>query len=298
MKLDTYKMVTDRICELLEQGLVPWAKPWKSVTAWAWSGSNGKTYSFLNQMLLADPSKKYSSLTDFQNDICGEWLTFHQVQERGGSVRKGEHGRKIVFYTPLTVKDEESEDEGATKTIPYLNVYTVFHIRQCENIEQKFHLDDEKLYDFSPDTTAESVAMGYITREGIKYEPVRGDRAYYRPSTDTIVTPLPEQFEDSAEYYSTLFHEMVHSTGHQKRLNRINGCAAFGDESYSTEELVAEIGSASLMATLNVGSEKNITKSASYIQNWLKALRNDKRMIVTASGRAEKAIRRILDIQS
>ena len=109
--------------------------------------------------------------------------------------------------------------------------------------------------------------------------------------------PLPEQFKNNAEYYSTLFHELTHSTGHPKRLNRFTKAAAFGDEDYSAEELVAEIGSASILATLGVENQKTFRNSTAYIQNWLKALRNDKRLIFTASAKAEKAIKMIFGIK-
>ncbi len=112
-----------------------------------------------------------------------------------------------------------------------------------------------------------------------------------------MVTPLPEQFQDSAEYYSTLFHELTHSTGHESRLNRLDKCAAFGSEIYSTEELVAEIGSASLLATLGIETGETLTASAAYIKNWLKAVKNDKRMVVAAASRAEKAVRMILNVK-
>lgn len=177
-----------------------------------------------------------------------------------------------------------------------LKCFTVFHIRDCEGLEQKFHLDGEKLYNFAEDTTAEQVARDYIKREGITYNPVKGNRAYYSPELDTVVTPLPEQFQNSEEYYSTLFHELTHSTGHESRLNRISKEAAFGNELYSTEELVAEIGSASIMATLGLETPGSLNNSAAYVKNWLQALKNDKKMIVVASARAEKAIRMIFNV--
>lgn len=294
MKFDAYQMVTDRICELLEQGLKPWAKPWSSVNTCAWSGNDGRVYSMLNQMLLADPTKKYQTIEDLYVDIRGEWLTYNQAQARGGQVRKGEKGRKVVFFKMLT-KDKKDPDEK-DEVFPFLTVYTVFHIRQCENIEQKFHLDGDKLYDFTADGMADEVASAYIAREGITFKTLKSDRAYYSAKEDLVSLPLPEQFKDNAEYYSTLFHELTHSTGHEKRLNRISNYAAFGSEEYSTEELVAEIGSASLMATLGIESESTFTMSAAYIKNWLKALRNDKKMVVTASSRAEKAVKMILNI--
>lgn len=294
-KFDAYQMATDRICALLEQGLKPWAKPWVGVTSLAWSGNTGEAYSLLNQMLLADPDKKYNTINEMFDDVRGEWVTYKQVQERGGSVRKGEKGRKVVFFKMLA-KDKEHE-EDPDEVFPYLTAYTVFHIRQCDGIEQKYHKNDDKLFNFFKNVTAESVAHDYITREGIKYNPVHGDRAYYSPALDTVVTPLPEQFEDSAEYYSTLFHELTHSTGHKSRLDRLDSCAAFGDDVYSVEELVAEIGAASIMATLGLEKESSLTASAAYISHWMKALKSDKRMVVKAAGRAEKAVKMILNIK-
>ena len=294
-KFDAYQMVTDRICALLEQGLKPWAQPWTSAVARAWSGNNGHVYSLLNQILLADPEKKYKDASELFADIRGEWVTFKQAQERGGCVRKGEKGRKVVFFKMLS-KNKENDD-APDEVFPYLTAYTVFHIRQCDGLTQKYHLEGEKSFDFVADTTAEDVAHDYITREGITYNPVRGDRAYYSPSIDTVVTPLPEQFADSTEYYSTLFHELTHSTGHKTRLDRLDKCAAFGDETYSTEELVAEIGSASLMATLGLESSGTLGASAAYCGAWLKALKNDKRMIVKAASKAEKAVKMILNVK-
>lgn len=295
MKFDAYKMVTDRICALLEQGLKPWAQPWTSAVSCAWSGNDGHSYSLLNQMLLADPEKKYNTMNDLLADIRGEWVTFKGALARGGHVKAGEHGRKVVFFQMMETKKEKEDDE--VKKFPFLSVYTVFNISQCEGLEQKFHLDGNTLYDFTADATAEEVAADYIKREGITYNPVHGDKAYYSPALDTVVTPLPEQFADSAEYYSTLFHELTHSTGHKSRLDRLDKCAAFGSETYSTEELVAEIGSASLLATMGIENESSLTASAAYIKNWLHALRNDKRMIVTAAARAEKAVKMILNIK-
>lgn len=294
-KFDAYQMVTDRICALLEQGLKPWAQPWTSAVSCAWSGNDGHAYSLLNQMLLADPEKKYTDMNELLADIRGEWVTYKVAIARGGHVKAGEHGRKVVFFKMLEAKKEKEEDE--TKTFPFLSVYTVFHISQCEGLKQKFHLDGNTLYDFTADATAEEVAADYIKREGITYNPVHGNKAYYSPALDTVVTPLPEQFADSAEYYSTLFHELTHSTGHKSRLDRLDKCAAFGSETYSTEELVAEIGSASLLATMGIENESSLTASAAYIKNWLHALRNDKRMIVTAAARAEKAVKMILNIK-
>ena len=295
MGYDSYQMVTDRICELLEQGFIPWDKPWASTKSCAWSGIDGHAYSLLNQFLLADSKKRYNGFDEMMADVAGEWVTFRQAINRGGNVKKGEHGRKIVFFTMIPKVDEDGNETG--ECYPVLKWSTVFKIDQCEGIEQKFHTDCDNLYDFNPDQTAEEIAAGYIEREGVTLKVVHGDKACYSPTTDTVTMPMPEQFKNNEEYYSTLFHELTHSTGHQKRLNRITKNAAFGDESYSAEELVAEIGSASILATLGIENDKTIRNSTAYIQNWLKALRNDKHLIITASARAEKAIKLILGIK-
>ena len=295
MKIDAYQMVTDRICELLEQGFIPWDKPWAMTNSCAWSGHDGHAYTLLNQFLLADPAKKYKDWDELVADISGEWVTFKQAADRGGNVKKGEHGRKVVFFTMVQEKDQDGNETG--KVHPFVTWSTVFKVSQCEKIEQKFHLDAGALYDFDPDQTAEDVAGAYISREGIKLNQRQCDRACYSPETDTVTVPLQQQFRNNAEYYSTLFHELTHSSGHPKRLNRIVKMAAFGSDDYSAEELVAEIGSASILATLGIENEGSFRNSAAYIQNWLKALKNDKKLIVTASAKAEKAIRLILGIK-
>ena len=122
----------------------------------------------------------------------------------------------------------------------------------------------------------------------------RGDRAFYRPSSDSVTLPMMEQFKSIAEYYSTAFHELTHSTGHFSRLNRLEK-AVFGSETYSKEELVAEIGAASLMNEMGFETEESFRNSVAYIQNWLKALRNDKKMVISAAGKAEKAAKMILE---
>lgn len=293
--MDTYQMVTDKIVEMLEQGFVPWTKPWTAAYSCAWSGATGKPYSLLNQMMLlsTDKSKSFAQRCE---EARGEWLTYNQAQERGGSVRKGEHGRRVVFFKPLQVKDENGEESA--RTIPLLVSYVVFHIRQCDGVEQKFHREKAEESPFSPLEQGEKTAEDYRTRSGVLLVHTKGDQACYNPRSDTVTMPMPEQFSSPAEYYSTLFHEYTHSTGHEKRLNRRLSGFLGNQESYSVEELTAEIGSASILATLGIDTDGSLRNSAAYIQSWLKALRDDKRMIVTAASRAEKAVRLILGIDS
>ena len=151
----------------------------------------------------------------------------------------------------------------------------------------------------SPDETAEAIIADYVKRSGVTIEHREGDSAFYNPAQDRIVLPMMAQFTETAEYYSTAFHEATHSTGHKSRLNRFSiENAMFASEDYSKEELTAEIGAACIMNSLGLETTGSFKNSAAYIQNWLAALKNDKRMIVGAAARAEKAVKMILDIKA
>lgn len=296
-KFDAYQMVTDRITALLEQGLIPWARPWSSVAACAWSHNDGRQYSLINQMLLADPNKKYSSMAELLKDVTGEWITFEQAKKEGGHVKKGAKGRPVVFFKVYEKKTEETDENGeqVTQKFPVLKRFTVFRVADCEGIKQRYN-NEETSNVIPADATADSIAADYVHRFGITCNEVKSNRAYYSPAIDTVVVPLRSQFSSSAEFYSTLYHELTHSTGHKDRLNRLTKTAAFGNGEYSTEELTAEIGAASILATLGIETAESFRNSVGYIQGWLKALKDDKKMIVVAAARAEKAIRLILGI--
>ena len=272
--MDIYAEVTNRIItEIEKDGVLAWRKPWLTMGA-AVSHTTGKPYSLLNQLLLGR---------------AGEWLTFKQVQEEGGYVRRGEKSRMVVFWKWI---DKEDEETGEVTQIPYLRYYNVFHVDQCEGITAK-HMQTNP-NPASPDETAEKIIADYVRREGATLEHEEGDRAFYQPSTDRIVVPTMAQFTESAEYYSTCFHELTHSTGHMKRLARLDTTANFGSESYSKEELVAELGSAALVNHCGMETASSFHNSAAYVANWLTALKNDKRLIVSAASKAQKAVDLIL----
>ena len=168
----------------------------------------------------------------------------------------------------------------------------VFHIDQCEGIKAKHTQNLPNTA--SADETAENVIAAYVAREGVSLDHAEGDAAFYQPATDRIVLPLLKQFAETAEYYGTAFHEIVHSTGHLKRLARLDNTAFFGSESYSKEELIAEIGSAALVSHCGLETPQSFHNSAAYVQNWLQVLKNDKRFIVSAAGKAEKAVALIM----
>ena len=273
--MDIYAAVTERIIEQMEQGIIPWQKPWISNSK-AISHATGKPYSLLNQLMLGRP---------------GEYLTFKQCQEAGGKVKKGEKASMVVFWKWIEQEDEETHEK---KEVPFLRYYNVFHIDQCEGIKPKF--DKElKVYDNDPIEAAENIVKTYFDREACTLNVYQSAQAFYSPSTDSVTVPQMSQYEVKEEYYSTLFHEMIHSTGHESRLARIVKVAAFGSEDYSKEELVAEMGAAMLVSTAGIECEKAFRNSVGYLQGWLKALSNDNKLIVLAAGKAEAAVKYILN---
>ena len=273
--MDIYKEITERIITEMEKGIIPWEKPWIA-SGNCVAHTTGKPYSLLNQMLLGRP---------------GEYITFNQCQKEGGRVKKGEKSHMVVFWKWIQQEDEET---GEVKEIPFLRYYNVFHIDQCEGVSAKY--TTEAAFPDGADTlaAAQDIIYDYLSREGVKLLHEEGDRAFYRPSTDEVVLPVQKQFMSTAEYYSTAFHELTHSTGHAKRLNRLSKPSFFGTEDYSKEELVAEIGAATLVNAAGLETSSSFRNSAAYIQNWLKVLKDDKRFIVSAAGKAEKAVALIL----
>lgn len=276
MSFDIYSAVTDRIIAQLESGIIPWERPWTGCQGGAYSGSTGRPYSLLNQLILGKP---------------GAYFTFNEVTKRGGKVKKGEKSSMIVFWKQVKVSETDPDTgEAKEKIVPMLRYFSVFHSEQCEGLK----VEAPAPVEHTTIPVAEEVIDHYTNREKLSIFHQRGDEAYYSPSRDCIVLPLMEQFTDTAGYCSTTLHECVHSTGHSSRLNRLKATAHFGNEDYSKEELVAEIGAAALMNITGTETPKAFRNSAAYIQNWLTALRNDRRMIVSASGAAQKAVDYIL----
>lgn len=279
-KFNIYEAITNRIIEQLENGKIPWMKPWSGVASGAYNRVSKKPYSLLNQMLL-------------QHD--GEYATYKQWSDIGGKVKKGEKSEIVVFWKILNV-EETKDGKTEKKSIPLLKYINVFHVSQVDGVEPK----TAKLIEHNPIEEAEQIKNDYANRENIRIEELVTDRAFYSPSRDYIQVPCKEQYKDVMEFYSTLFHEMVHSTGHKDRLKRLDCSvkfASFGSEDYSKEELIAEIGSAFLMNHIGIETAKTFNNSTAYIQSWLKVLKDDNRFIVSASSKAEKAMKYILGIE-
>lgn len=265
---NVYTIVTNRIIEKLEAGVVPWKQPWIHGLAVNWMTQ--RPYQGINCFLL-NP---------------GEYATFKQISEAGGKVKKGEKSKIIVYWNWI----EKENDDGETVSIPILRYYNVFEINtQVEGLESK----RKKVIHHDPIEEAENLI------KNIKNHPrytFNSGKAYYQPLDDTVNVPPIHDFEIVEEYYSTLFHELIHATGHETRLNRegINSLAAFGSEVYSKEELIAELGSAMLCAIVGIDNS-TIDNSASYINGWLQALKGDKRLIILAAAQAQKAVNYLIN---
>jgi len=270
---DIYQTVTDSIIEALEMGVKPWACPWKRNGIKSGIPSNfatGTAYSGMNIMLLWCSAAKQGF-----ND--SRWLTYKQAQEQGAQVRKGEHGTTAIFYRTI----EKENEAGELEQIPMLKTFTVFNVEQIDGLL----LSDENaatqpVNEFDPLPQVEAL----FQRTGAKITE-RGQQAFFLPGADEIWLPARHLFTDAANFYATGLHELVHWSGAKSRLNR-DMKGKFGSGVYAFEELVAELGSAFLMADLGVTGE---VQHESYIASWLKSLRGDKRFIFRAASAASKA---------
>lgn len=271
--MTTYEIITEKIIKKLEAGKIPWKKPWKSQGLQNLVSKKG--YRGINLLLLSD--------SDFTSPY---WLTFKQAQGLGGKVKKGEKGTQIIFWKIF----EKEEAEESDKKIFMLRYYTVFNFEQCEGIETPKDAQNE----INPIATCEAIVKGYATMPMLTTN--RKDTAFYLPKEDYISLQEKNSFKNAEGYYSTLFHEMVHSTGHESRLHRFNSQnydTSFSRDEYSKEELIAELGNAYLCAEAGIDNSE-LENNAGYIQSWLKALKNDKKLLFSASSQAIKATNYIL----
>jgi len=276
-----YEIVTQRIIQQLESGTAPWHKPWKTHGTGALPRNliSGHEYRGINTWILL--SCGYNS---------PYWLTFRQARELGGHVRKGETGLPVVFWK-FGTREIQDGDEIIEKKSVLCRYYTVFNLEQCEGIPSPAK-HTEPTPDLNPIEACASIVNGWATKPNIQHG---GDRASYHKLQDCIRMPMMTDFDHGEAYYSTLFHELTHSTGHPSRLNRstLMDAESFGDENYSREELIAEMGAAFLCGITGI-ENKTINNSSSYLQSWLQVLRSDSRLVLVAAGQAQKAVDLIL----
>ncbi len=270
---DIYNRITASIIESLDAGVIPWRKPW--IGGYPANFTTDRAYRGVNTLML-----ECSQLS--QGFESSQWLTFNQAKKIGAHIKAGSHGTPIIFWR-FFEKEKVNQETGEKwiDRIPMAKGYTVFNSEQCAGLpekEQQEHLD--------PIAAAEDIINGYKDAPQVEYT---GGVAKYFPTKDLITLPERKHFASGEEFYSTLFHEAAHSTGHESRLDR-NIKNGFGSQAYSNEELIAELGAAFLMGI--AGGElvaKTIDNSAAYIAGWRKRISEDNSLIIKASSAAQKA---------
>ncbi|MCW3128265.1 MAG: hypothetical protein JWO03_3923 [Bacteroidetes bacterium] len=282
-KKDVYAIATERIIAHLENGTIPWRKPWTDA---------GIPMNFVSR-------KPYRGINLLLLNLCGYtrnlFLTFKQIKALKGTVRKNEKAHPVLFWkwVKKDAKDKRPVSELTTKDLrPILRYYMVFNVEQCANLPDALVPDIRKPNE--PLLECEAVLDGMPSPPKIVHEL---HRACYYPASDTINMPRIETFTSSETYYGTLFHELVHSTGHVTRLNRkeLMENNSFGSADYSLEELTAEIGASYLSSHTGIMID-DYAGNAAYIQGWLAVLKNDKRFIVYASAQAQRAVEHVLNL--
>lgn len=284
--MNVYEIITDRILDRLKAGVVPWRQPWRDSTGntkrrpggnWPTNLVSGKPYRGCNVFLLA--------MQGYQSPL---WVTYKQAQAKGGQVRKGEKATPVIFWSPV----EKTEADGSKRKILLLRYYSVFNVGQCDGLAMPEAPKPEATPEptepaFNPIAECEAIVKSYSDAPSLLHG---GNRACYMPATDQVFMPEATAFKDREHYYSVLFHELTHSTGHHKRLARkgITALEGFGSHSYSFEELVAECGAAFLCGHAGIETT-TLDDSASYIASWMRRLKDEPKWIVEAAGKAAKA---------
>jgi antirestriction protein ArdC len=275
--MHTYEIITERILQKLEHGIVPWHKPWEQ----------GIPRNLVTH-------KPYRGINVFLTANAGftlpYWLTLKQANAQDGTIRKGEKGTPVIFWKWLhrfatTADATDDTDDTTAKHIPLLRYYTVFNLEQCTGIDAPAMTREAA---FTPIEICEKLVGNMPQRPTITHGT---PKAYYRPLSDCINMPHAKLFDTSEAYYSTLFHELTHSTGHESRLNRHNEQGAncqFDSPEYSKEELIAEMGAAFLCGICNIENH-TVDNSAAYIASWLRVLNSDKQLVILAAAQAQRA---------
>jgi len=274
-KKNIYEIINERIFELLEKGEIPWQKPW--ISGEPANFVSKRPYRGINPFILI--SSGYS---------CPYWLSFKQAKGIGGRIKKGEKGFPVVFWKLVEKNDQDTE--SGKRAVPFLRYYTVYNLEQTEGII----IPELPQRNFQHITKAEKIIHHMPRSPAIEH---KQPQAYYLPSQDLVNMPNANLFRSDEEYYSTLFHELTHSTGHASRLNRneLTKITMFKSHDYSKEELVAELGSAFLCGRCGI-MPKVIVNQAAYIKSWLKQLQNNRKWLIYAAAQAQKAADFILGV--
>ncbi len=273
------EIITENIVKALEAGVVPWRKPWATVDGMPQNLLSRKPYRGINIFL-----------TYMQRFGSPFWVTFNQCGKKGGKIRKGEHGTPIVFWKFPEPDPDNLDANGKPKRRPPIcRFYKVWNVEQTEGLDYP----QPTMIAHDPIPVCEALVAGW---EDCPEIVVRGGRACYNRADDKIAMPDFGRFDKPEGYYSTLFHEMVHATGHKSRLDRLEG-GGMGSGSYSREELTAEMGAAFLCGHCGIET-KTLDDSAAYIDHWVKVLKGDSKLVISAGSKAQAAYDLILGVKA
>jgi antirestriction protein ArdC len=276
MKSDLYADVSARIVAELERGAAPWIKPWSATPGGntPCNAASNRPYSGCNVVLLW--------MAQAAGYRTPRFLTFKQVLQLGGNVRKGERGTKVYFVKQLQVRDQGADESSSTRLVPMMREYTVFNVDQCESLTDSV-ISGKPMRVRNPGTRDE-LADDFLSSTGADIREGSGE-AFYVPSRDFISMPAFGGFKGSDHFYNVAFHELTHWSGHESRLDR-DLKNRFGSRDYAAEELIAELGAAFLCAEFGFDGD---IRSAGYIASWIELLKADKRAFFTACSQASKA---------
>jgi len=291
-KQDIYQKVTDRIVAGLNQKGLTWFRPWTSngMTG-PINNSTGRSYKGINVLLLCAEVVEHG----YEHN---EWVTYKQAAAKGGNVKKGSQSTFIVFWNIIYKCVDSGKTYRKLQDVPvgmrytklfFPRAFNVFNIDQCEGLEPRRE-KVEVTGEFNPIEQAESIYKEQYPKEMRPTLAHGGDSAFYVPSKHHVQMPKQETFVSSDDYYKVLFHELVHSTGHETILKRLDKVAAFGGDAYSKEELVAEIGAQFLVGLTGIQPKDDETNSQAYINGWVKKLQDQPKMALSAANKAMKAV--------
>ena len=286
MKKTPYDVITERIIEIMEKGIIPWKRPWNADHIAAQNFISKKAYRGVNWLLL-------NSVMMAEGYNYPYFMTYKQAKEKGGQIIKGSKGYPVTLWTFFDKTEKGAVvygSNGKPQQIPFLRYYTVFNADQIEGIEWPAIAEAETI-DFTPIELASSIVSNWEDKPAIEHG---GARACYGILEDVVRMPTCEMFHSEELYYSVLFHELGHSTGHKDRLNR-DFAKRHGNKAFAYEELVAEMTACFLCTEAGI-SDAVIENEAAYIKSWISKLKDDTKMLVTASGAAQKASDMILNL--
>ena len=282
---ETESRIVESIIDSIENNnVLPWHKPWDSVNGMPFNPITGSVYSGINRIIL------------MMRGGDSRYATYNQISAKGGKVIKGSKGITLVYYSQGNTKvtTDANGDDVTVKGYAFARAFTVFNlVEHTTDLDlDTLGIDSTTSKVIGTDSSCDAVYQNMINKPNL-YHGLNG--AYYVPMTDSVHMPQRESFTTMQHYYATLFHELTHATGHKSRLDRLDNAARFGSDSYSKEELVADLGGYFICAHTGITNESIHNNSVAYLASWLKVLKSEPKILISAASQAQKAVDSILN---